>query len=112
MADYRTEVNPARQFLLSHYSPAQQGRVEKAHLYKEYAQWCEVNGHRNPLCSIAFGKEVRRAFPDVKDGSRRRAAAPVSRARDAYLGLGSHPIEVFGDDGPGCVSGVSGDCRP
>ena len=39
-------------------------------LYEDYVEWCLENGYR-PLNSCNFGKEVKRAFPNVKRVNRR-----------------------------------------
>jgi P4 family phage/plasmid primase-like protien len=85
LEEYRTEVNPARAFLLAHCEKGEDSRIGKARLYRLYANWCEKNGHRNPLSAMLFGKEVNRIFPEVKNG---KLQSTFGEGRvDAYLGL-------------------------
>jgi P4 family phage/plasmid primase-like protien len=67
--EYRQESNPARVFLVENYEAADANQpgaeVKCAELYRDYKTWAEGNGYR-PLGERAFGKEVRRAFPQVE----------------------------------------------
>ncbi len=63
--EFRTEVNPARQFLLDRYHENPNIEIGKEGVYVAYRAWAEATGHR-PLADGPFGKEVRRAFPSVK----------------------------------------------
>lgn len=62
VSDYRSTNNPARKFLVDHCISDPSAHVITKELYKKYTTWCEENGHRNPLASTAFGKEIRKAF--------------------------------------------------
>lgn len=62
---YRQEMNPARTFLLESYAESDNGEFFGCGtVYQEYSKWC---GERNyhPLADGNFGKEVRRAFPNI-----------------------------------------------
>ena len=79
----RVESNPARRFLLESYQEGN-GQVFKAELYKEYCEWCQQHGHHR-MADIGFGREVNRAFPQVKDG---KAPHPRSERREnTYVGI-------------------------
>jgi P4 family phage/plasmid primase-like protien len=63
--DYRSEVNPARRFLLEHFTPDPEGDVPKKEVYVSYRKWCDEVGCR-PLADNIFGKEVKRVFPAIQ----------------------------------------------
>lgn len=60
--EYRSDSNPAKQFLLEHYREDVNGRVVGQRVYSKYSEWCSANGYR-PLGNRQFGKEIVRAFP-------------------------------------------------
>ena len=63
MADYKSEVNPARQFLLEFCKDGDHNTVLNCQeLYAAYAKWAKSSGHTHPLAAMQFGKEVKRAF--------------------------------------------------
>jgi P4 family phage/plasmid primase-like protien len=64
LAEYRTENNPARMFLLDTCREYGEGLTACDRLYQAYRTWCLANGY-SPLADRAFGKEVRRVFPKV-----------------------------------------------
>ncbi len=62
--DYKTDVNPARQFLQEYCRPGgKDSRILGKDLYDSYHSWCKKNGYSFPLASMQFGKEVKRTFP-------------------------------------------------
>ena len=65
LADYKSEVNPARQFLVETCSAGEEGsKTYSKELYEGYCKWCRQNGHNYPLSDMQFGKEVKRNFPN------------------------------------------------
>jgi len=80
--DYRTEVNPARSFLLETCEANSLASIATKELYGHYKQWCGDNGYR-PLSERQFGKEVRRVFPELE---RRRLGDRESRTW-TYAGI-------------------------
>lgn len=66
LEDYRRDADPARAFLLEHYTygPNAYGVVCDT-LYQEYRAWCESNGCY-ALSNRQFGKQVRRVFSGVE----------------------------------------------
>ncbi len=63
---YRRDVNPARTFLLENFNTSLGfDSVVCKELYDSYVNWCLENGYR-PLNSSNLGKEVKRAFPNIK----------------------------------------------
>jgi len=86
LEQYRQDSNPARAFLLENYAPANNEEyIGCKALYDEYKRWCDQGNYR-PLGDRMFGKEVRRAFPNIK---RRRPGS--GNTRDwMYEGLASY----------------------
>ena len=82
LAEYRREMNPARMFLTERYHADPTGQIPTQDLYGQYRPWVIENGYR-PLGERAFGKEVRRIFPDV---DRISVGGRADRHR-AYLGI-------------------------
>jgi putative DNA primase/helicase len=69
---YQAENNPARAFLREQYFAAPEAAVTCEDLYRAYFAWTRAAGHV-PLTKDQFGKELRRAFPNVE---RRRNSGP------------------------------------
>ena len=65
MADYRIEVNPAREFLLQFYTESTREEIPTDEIYDAYAKWCQKNGYRQ-LADRGFGREILRAFKNVR----------------------------------------------
>jgi len=62
---YRQDANPARAFLLEGFEATNNGEyIPCEDVYRQYRGWCDNKGY-HPLADRMFGKEVRRAFPDV-----------------------------------------------
>jgi P4 family phage/plasmid primase-like protien len=79
----RTDSNPARRFLTEHYHTGN-GEMPSADVYREYSDWCNVNGYYR-LAERGFGKEVFRRFPTVQ---RKKITPPDGRGRCwGYCGL-------------------------
>jgi phage/plasmid-associated DNA primase len=78
------ENNPARLFLQESCQIQVENRAPKAVVYQRYRLWCAENG-RQPLANTEFGKEVRRAFPGVKDGKVTEHGS--GKRHDAYQNL-------------------------
>jgi P4 family phage/plasmid primase-like protien len=71
IGQYRRDVNPARTFLQDNYVAALEYEgLPCKEVYESYVTWCHENGYR-PMNSSNFGKEVKRAFPDVQRVNRR-----------------------------------------
>ncbi len=64
--DLRLESNPARAFLLENYIADDNDWVLRTELYEDYKKYCAANGHR-ALGERRFGKEIRRAFPNITE---------------------------------------------
>jgi len=95
---YRNETNPARAFLLENFrfqfSGIRDGQpqligeilpvpvIACKRLYEDYVEWCLENGYR-PLNSCNFGKEVKRAFPNV----RREQRTETGKRLTVYSGI-------------------------
>jgi putative DNA primase/helicase len=62
---YRTDSNPARQFLLEQFTAKSAGSVRCDDMYAAYVQWAQGRQHR-PLTPSEFGKEVFRTFPSAE----------------------------------------------
>jgi putative DNA primase/helicase len=83
LEEYRRDTNPARAYLLENYQPSNNSEyVGCETLYEDYKNYCNNKGYR-PLSDRTFGKEVRRAFPNVE---RRRTGGRLAREW-AYDGL-------------------------
>jgi putative DNA primase/helicase len=82
LASYKTECNPARQFLTESYREHESGIIDCGNAYDKYCDWCAKNGHR-PLANSQFGKEVIRAFGHAE----RRRSGPKSARRWSYFGI-------------------------
>lgn len=65
LENYRTESNPAREFLLDRYEQHPEGREECEAVYKSYRDWCNQSGYK-PLAKNTFGREVFRIFTEAK----------------------------------------------
>lgn len=62
--EYKSESNPARQFLEDGYEEAPSDiRTPSPEVYRAYKLWCTENCY-SPLGERSFGKEVKRAFPN------------------------------------------------
>jgi putative DNA primase/helicase len=63
---YQRESNPARQFLTECYEACDlSNAVRCTEVYGHYTDWC-AERRLKPLDDTRFGKEVRKAFPDVQ----------------------------------------------
>jgi P4 family phage/plasmid primase-like protien len=80
----RQDSNPARRFLQERYKVGPGCGTPTAWVYEEYREWCAATGHR-PLADNTFGKEVVRAFKEVKPGK-----VMVSEDRDGKPLEGEH----------------------
>lgn len=63
--EFKNEVNPIKTFFDDNLQPAIHGAVESQRIYKAYRHWCQTTGH-NPLSDAAFGKQLRKFFPEVE----------------------------------------------
>jgi P4 family phage/plasmid primase-like protien len=91
LAEYRTENNPARMFLLEMCREDPQEQAPCGKLYRAYTGWCNANGY-SPLADRSFGKEVRRVFPKME----RREIGPRGSRLYAYCGLAADLSAGFG----------------
>ena len=90
LAEYRTENNPARMFLLESCREAPEGQAPCGELYQAYRRWCEGNGY-SPLADRSFGKEVKRVFTKAE---RREVGGRGSRAY-CYCGIDAAGLSGF-----------------
>jgi putative DNA primase/helicase len=90
LAEYRTENNPARMFLLENCRESTNGQTPCGDLYRAYRTFCESSGY-SPLADRSFGKEVKRVFPKVE---RRAIGGRDSRAY-TYCGLDLDQLNGF-----------------
>lgn len=77
--DYRSEMNPARMFLLDHVEESRSGSIARAMLYSAYCRWIKENGYR-ALSEKQFGREVRRSFSIVDSRPEDRTTGKRFRA--------------------------------
>jgi phage/plasmid-associated DNA primase len=69
LEEQRQESNPARRFLKDYFiEDATAEPMTAFDLYKAYSSWCVREGVQRPLGSSAFGREVRRVFPNARPG--------------------------------------------
>jgi putative DNA primase/helicase len=69
---YRSDVNPARAFLLDNYTAGLSlAGIPTQKVYDDYASWCSDNGYK-ALNANNLGKEVMRTFPSVQKGQKRQ----------------------------------------
>ena len=85
--DYKSEVNPAREFLKTYCKVLDFGQIGCSDLYSAYAKWSVKHGYTHPYGDRTFGKEVKRAFPEV------------SRKRGSELGRAWYYDRLGLDDG-------------
>ncbi len=64
LEEYRTEANPAREFLSEFVEENAQGAICASDLYRHYHRWAKDSGVF-PMSARQFGKEVRRIFPRI-----------------------------------------------
>ena len=82
MREYREESNAARQFLEEHCHFDSSVKTLSEKVFGRYLDWSKRNWHV-PIADAAFGKEVRRCYPQVT-----KKRATVGRLRPwAYAGL-------------------------
>lgn len=84
--DYKSEMNPARDFLLQHYTEAPELSAAKCDVYNHYQKWCEANGHNRPMSSRSFGREVVRTFKSIT--TNQKVYDSHGRRVDGYTGMG------------------------
>lgn len=65
--DYRIGANPALEFLSEFVLPEEGHRISKIRLYELYQHFCQKTGHKHPLAQRAFGREVRKRFPELRE---------------------------------------------
>ena len=66
IGEYQLECFPARKFLTDAYEVNESGEVSTHESYLLYRKWCDDHGYRQQS-SGQFGKEIRKAFPAVKE---------------------------------------------
>jgi putative DNA primase/helicase len=82
---HRRESDPCREFLIEHYAPDDNGQpLRTAEVYGTYTAWCQENGHKHPLSSQAFGRQVRRVF-GLEESRNHRFGTGVGKG---WFGLG------------------------
>lgn len=65
LEDYRSEMNPARTFLIEHIEKSETSKIKCSFLYEMYVRWAKASGHRE-LAERQFGREVFRVFRKCK----------------------------------------------
>jgi putative DNA primase/helicase len=86
--DHRIASNPAREFLVERYEPAEGGFVASSTLYTEYTVFCDTHGYRGKLSRRKYGEEVRRLWPAVQSGTERQYAGKcTSKTVRGWVGL-------------------------
>jgi len=66
METYRRDSDPARSYLLEHYTESLNGEyIVCSTLYSNYREWAKTNGYL-PMDERSFGKDLRRIFPGVE----------------------------------------------
>jgi P4 family phage/plasmid primase-like protien len=86
VADYKTDCNPAREFLKELCKESKSGRALVETVYGDYQSWCKANGYQ-PMSNANFGKELARTYPSV---TKERGTAKDDR-RNVYVGLAHYP---------------------
>jgi len=82
---HRRESDPCREFLVEHYAADRDAQpLRTAEVYGTYTAWCQENGHKHPLSSQAFGRQVRRVF-GLEESRNHRFGTGVGKA---WFGLG------------------------
>lgn len=96
LADYRVSANPALEFLEEFVEEPEEctGKISKMRLYDMYQHFCQKTGHRRPLAQRAFGKEVLKKFPNVRDGK----ISFGEKRENCYEGIQFSVDEIFGKD--------------
>jgi putative DNA primase/helicase len=82
LEQYRTDSNPARQFLLQQFTANSTGSVRCDGIYAAYVQWAQETEQR-PLTPSEFGKEVFRTFPNAE----KRRLGPDWDRHYCYTGI-------------------------
>ena len=91
--DYRVGANPALEFLKEYVEKSEFGRISKIRLYELYQHFCNKTGHKMQLASRAFGREVKKVFPDTED-----AKISIGNTREnAYEGISFKTESVFSE---------------
>lgn len=85
IADYKADMNPARDFLLSYYVEHPNHNEAKCDVYASYKQWCQDNGHNRPMSARSFGREVVRTFKNIINNQ--KVYDSHGRRVDGYHGL-------------------------
>ena len=100
IGEYRRDTNPAKVFLEENYVEGLEfAGVPCGEMYQAYAAWCNQNGY-HPLNANNFGKEVKRAFPEVNRAKKRTGGGLVW----IYAGISVR-------DGSDVAMGKLGYCR-
>ncbi len=63
--EYKLDLNPAKQWILSHTVRVGGTLLWCDHVYRQYRKWAEAGNYR-PLAISTFSKEVRRAYPGME----------------------------------------------
>jgi len=84
MEQYRQDSDPARAYLLGHYTTESSNGeyIACAELYRNYREWAETNGYR-PIGERGFGQDLKRIFPTVE----RKQPYGRDNRETAYTGL-------------------------
>jgi P4 family phage/plasmid primase-like protien len=83
LAEYRTEINPAREFFEEMCIENSLESIATNELYATYRKWCIESGYK-PLGKQQFGKEVGRKFPELS----KRKVGPRNDRFSIYEGIG------------------------
>jgi len=98
--EWRTEDNPARDFIGENLEPHHNSVLKSSALYKFYKTWADLNGYR-PLGAGAFGRELSRLFTDCNRvqrgvrGDRYWCYEGIRFTQDEICGVRTAESEVY-----------------
>lgn len=97
--EFKTDVSPARRFLLDHFEEDPDGSIITEEVYGAYRDWCEKNGNK-PFASNIFAKEILRVFKNAKpakirnwERKRKHGFSGIEKKSDSEIVLGNSEIE-------------------
>lgn len=92
LQEHRSEMNPARMFLIENTEESDNGQIRSTHLYQCYKRWIAENGYK-PLSERQFFKEVKRQFRNVD----RKRGGPRNARFYFYSGIQFSQEEICGE---------------
>lgn len=101
-SEYRRELDdlssPIKAFMRERCLIGPEHEVDVQDLYSSWCEWNEIR-KRGYASEQIFGRDLRAALPQLRDGRPRRAGCRVR----TYIGIGLRPREEWGDDPPEVV---------